>query len=100
MGISATSIVLAVYIPTSCKQHIFKEKYKTYYIFFLSALDLCFSILPVFSVLFSYIKLLMRDTFYVILCTFGDIFSMTQKKFGKVMQTNTLCLADYTFLLH
>jgi hypothetical protein len=25
----------------------------------------------------------MRDTFYVILCTFGDFFPMTQKKFGK-----------------
>lgn len=67
---------------------------------FFSALNLCFSILPVFSILFSYIKLLMRDNLYVILCTFGDIFSMTQKKFGKVMQTDTLCLADYTFLLH
>lgn len=72
MGISATSIVLAVYIPTSRKQHIFKEKYKI--CFFFSALNLCFSILHAFSILFSYIKLLKRETLYVILCTFGDIF--------------------------
>jgi len=34
MGISAASIVMAVYIPTLHKQHIFKEKYKTCYLFF------------------------------------------------------------------
>jgi len=100
MGSYATSVVLAVYIPTANKQHIFKGKYKICYLPFISALNLCFSILPVFPVLFSYIKLLMRDAFYVILCTFYDIFSMTHKKFGKVMQTNTLCLAENIFPLN
>jgi len=34
MGSFATSIVLAVYISTSSKQHIFKEKYKICYLIF------------------------------------------------------------------
>ena len=99
LGSFAISIVLAVYIHSSHKQHIFKEKYKIVILFF-SALYLCFSIFPKFSILFSYIKLLMRDTFYVILCTFSYIFSMTHKKFGKVMQTNTIFLAENIFLLN